>query len=640
MPIPTQVINKSNIPIINQEEKNASKTDSKIFTFKDQYIPSLDKLDQSSFLDSGNNFLIDFINKLLDDKTSNDLHKLINLYEERYRDFKCVADEDQSVWLDEQSWLQDQSWYPQDKSWYSNNKNLSKYISLLMIKCFNDCVDKLMEADGEDYFKRQVKDSDMEAVKEVVSAHGLSEEFQDFLNLKTPATIEDLINGARFALHASGYRIEEQIEDAIFDLKSLTFYLKDSYFDNLEEKDPIYLYYVKKWDEKYMLPLDTFDMRMFASIDIFTKFRQDVFDKLCTKESFMKDLLADMKDILSERMSSLDIDYILNQPLGRFTQEELQAWSNDYDIGVNLEELDCSQYTIKDLFELLNNNKEIGGGSPWKTTLYLKSILNKFIQEKTLNTHQVQCIHRVLSQLEKTSKMMCLVFSTYNKSIHQEMSNSSSSRDLVSERIEDAFNNRIVPKIMHDIYTDISAGEDVVFPILIQHLIGVRVFKRDDDYVIELANAGAGLRIQDPDAQAQAAKIFVEYTTQDPDILMQHLRALFINTYVCPYPDLSFKTEYAEKLYQSLRENMQENLLPILKPWQKVGNCFYRNFLESVMRMIEHQEDLELVNELYAFLEDELQQQQAYPALQDQLNELSLPKFNYDNSSVHIDLVA
>ena len=51
MSISTQVINKSFIPIINQAAENSSQTDSKVFTFQDQYIPSLDKLDRSSLID-------------------------------------------------------------------------------------------------------------------------------------------------------------------------------------------------------------------------------------------------------------------------------------------------------------------------------------------------------------------------------------------------------------------------------------------------------------------------------------------------------------------------------------------------------------------------------------------------------------
>ena len=205
MSISTSVINKSNIPTINQAAENSSQTAPKIFTFQDQYIPSLDKLDESSFFDEVESkiytLLLDMINKF-DNKLYNDLRKVINLYEERYRDFKCVDDEDKSVWLDEQSWMQDQSWYPQYKNWYSDNKSL-------MIGCLDD--DCLHLFENVSLLKRPVKDSDIEAVKEVVSAHGLSEEFQAFLNLKTPATIEDLMEGACFAL----YLREAGIEDAM-----------------------------------------------------------------------------------------------------------------------------------------------------------------------------------------------------------------------------------------------------------------------------------------------------------------------------------------------------------------------------------------------------------------------------------------
>ena len=42
-----------------------------------------------------------------------------------------------------------------------------------------------------------------------MSAHGLSEEVQAFLNLETPTTIEDLMKGAIFAVIASEYGIED-----------------------------------------------------------------------------------------------------------------------------------------------------------------------------------------------------------------------------------------------------------------------------------------------------------------------------------------------------------------------------------------------------------------------------------------------
>ena len=226
MSISTQVINKSNIPIINQTAENSSQDASKIFTFQDEYIPSLDKLDK---LFHGKSFevgiryytlVLDIINKFdskLYNKLYNAMHKVINLYEERYRDFKCVDDEDQSAWLGEQSWVQDKSWSwcPQYKSMFSNKD--------IMICCLEDDMSEVIK----DLFERPVKDSYIEAVKEVVSDHGLSEEFQVFINLKTPTTIGDLMEGVSFAFYAREYGIEDAMSFFFFDSND-TSYIHDT----------------------------------------------------------------------------------------------------------------------------------------------------------------------------------------------------------------------------------------------------------------------------------------------------------------------------------------------------------------------------------------------------------------------------
>ena len=420
---------------------------------------------------------------------------------------------------------------------------------------------------------------------------------------------------------------------------------KPSYSPPTYIKDYIYPYEEKWGREDGTLDLDSLDLRMFASINMEKLFLEKLHSEFMPEdigyiEIFWDKLWNTLHHCGLSEGAYTQFEKLCHKYQKELPLEQLQQLLKDF--GMN-EEMIHPERSVKELIDCYLTSKE-EGGNEMMTFSALKHYFTKFLQESSLNFKQTQLIQQVIDEVDtniqrsqetlnlfvKSKLLDRFVIERYgwDEEIHKQY------REIFDQWQEDAY----IPTVKQ-VLEDIEEGKPSFFSVRWPgHALGARAFKQGEFYNIELANAGWGVDNQDPEISLSSSdgKIFVEYTTQDPKIFQTQLKNIFLISDALreDYFDL-------QDCYQALRDNMQENLKSISRPLQKVGNCYFRNILESIMRVIETQGERELVNDFYVFFEDKLKQKQVYPALQAQLNELSLPKFNHHVSPYEpIDLVA